>query len=59
MTMAIAVVVLIGFARTFFLRTLFPEAQSFAALMIVVGTYRSLVAAHRPGGFIGVLSMVA
>jgi hypothetical protein len=100
MTIAIAVIVLIGFARTFFLRTLFPEAQSFAApesiflfhgvvfaawtgflvsqallirgnrlnlhrsagwigvglavLMIAVGTYGSLIAAQRPGGFIGV-----
>ena len=30
-TAAIAIVVLIGFARTFFLRAMFPEAQSFAA----------------------------
>ena len=30
-TAAIAIVVLIGFARTFFFRTLFSEAQSYAA----------------------------
>lgn len=99
-TIAIAVVVFIGFARTFFLHSLFPEAQSFAApepiftahgivfaawtglllmqallirggkitmhrsvgwvglalaiLMVVNGTYSSLIAAARPGGFIGV-----
>ncbi|MGI9237971.1 MAG: hypothetical protein ACR2QZ_11275 [Woeseiaceae bacterium] len=100
MAVAIAVIVLIGFARTFFLRALFPDAQSFAApepiflfhgvvfaawtgflvlqallirrhrvslhrsvgwlgvalavLMVAIGTYGSLVAAARPGGFIGV-----
>ena len=100
MTVAIAAIVLIGFSRTFFLRTLFPDAQSFAApepvfifhgvvfaawtgflivqallirsgrlnlhrsagwigvglamLMIANGTYGSLIAADRPGGFIGV-----
>lgn len=99
-TVVLAIVVLIGFARTFFLKVFFPEAQSFAAperifsihgvvfaawtgllvlqallirvrkknmhrclgwvgvslatLMIVIGTYGSLVAAQRPGGFIGV-----
>ncbi len=31
LTFAIALVVLIGFARTFFLRGLFPEAQTYAA----------------------------
>lgn len=97
---AIATVVLIGFTRTFFFRTLFPEAQSFAApepiflihgfffaawigllvlqtilirvrcvdlhrtfgwigvglacLVVLLGTYGSLIAAQRPGGFIGV-----
>lgn len=99
-TVAIAIVVLVGFARTFFARSLFPEAQSLAApetiflfhgaifaawigflvsqallirgrrvslhrsfgwfgavlaiLMVTIGTYGSLVAAARPGGFIGV-----
>lgn len=99
-TSAIAIVVLIGFARTFFLRALFPEAQSFAApepifsihglfftawigllvlqallirvrrvdlhrsfgwigvalacLVVLLGTYGSLIAAARPGGFLGV-----
>ena len=99
-TAAIAIVVLIGFARTFFLRAMFPEAQSFAApetifsvhglffsawigllvlqallirfrrvdlhrsfgwtgvglasLVVLLGTYGSLIAAARPGGFIGV-----
>lgn len=99
-TSAIAIVVLIGFARTFYLSALFPEAQSFAApepifsihgafftawigllvlqallirvrrvdlhrsvgwvgvalacLVVLLGTYGSLVAAQRPGGFIGV-----
>lgn len=99
-TSAIAIVVLIGFARTFFLRALFPEAQSFAApepvffihglffvawigllvlqallirvrrvdlhrifgwvgvglacLVVLLGTYGSLIAAQRLGGFIGV-----
>lgn len=98
-TVAIAIVILVGFARTFFLRFLFPEAQSLAApepifvvhgivfaawtgflilqallirgrridlhralgwvgvgiaiLMILIGTYGSLLAANRPGGFIG------
>lgn len=99
-TAAIAIVVLIGFARTFFFRTWFPEAQSLAApepifyvhglffaawigllvlqallirvrrvdlhrsigwvgigiavLVVLLGTYGSLIAAQRPGGFIGV-----
>lgn len=99
-TVVLATVILIGFARTFFLKAFFPDAQSFAApepifaihgavfaswtgllvlqallirarkkavhrymgwvgvglatLMIVIGTYGSLVAAQRPGGFIGV-----
>lgn len=99
-TAAIAIVVLIGFARTFFLRAIFPEAQSFAApesiftlhglffaswigllvlqallirarrvdlhrpfgwvgvglacLVVFLGAYGSLIAAVRPGGFIGV-----
>lgn len=99
-TFAIAVTVLVGFARTFFLRALFPEAQSFAApepifsihglfftawigllvlqailirirrvdlhrsfgwigvglacLVVLLGTYGSLIAAQRPDGFIGV-----
>jgi hypothetical protein len=99
-TTTIAVVVLFGFARTFFLRSLFPEAQSFAApepiffihglfftawigflvlqaflirvrradlhrslgwigvglafFVVLLGTYGSLIAAQRPGGFIGV-----
>lgn len=99
-TISIAVVVFVGFTRTFFLRFLFPEAQSLAApervfyvhgfffaawigllvlqaflvrsgrvdvhrstgwagaglalAMVLLGTYGSLVAASRPGGFIGV-----
>ena len=99
-TAVLAIVVLVGFARTFFLKAFFPEAQSFAAperifsihgvvfaawtgllvlqalliraqrkdmhrylgwvgaslatLMIFLGTWGSLVAAQRPGGFIGV-----
>jgi uncharacterized membrane protein YozB (DUF420 family) len=99
-TAVLAIVVLGGFARTFFLKAFFPEAQSFAAperifsihgvvfaawtgllvlqalliraqskdmhrylgwvgaslatLMIILGTWGSLVAAQRPGGFIGV-----
>lgn len=99
-TSAIAVIVLIGFARTFFLRAWFPEAQSFvpperifsihgifftawigllvlqallirvhrvdlhrfygwigvglACFVVLLGTYGSLIAAQRPGGFIGV-----
>lgn len=99
-TSAIAIVVLIGFSRTFFLRALFPDAQSFAApesifsihgiffaawigllvlqavlirarradlhrsfgwvgvglacLVVLLGIYGSLIAAARPGGFIGV-----
>jgi len=100
LTAVFGIVVLIGFARTFFLRSLFPEAQAFAApesifyvhgaffaawigllfiqallirgrrldlhrrmgyvgiaLAIIVsllGAYGSLIAAQRPGGFIGV-----
>ncbi|MGI9234443.1 MAG: hypothetical protein ACR2RD_12480 [Woeseiaceae bacterium] len=100
MVLAIAVIILIGFARTFFLRALFPDAQTFAApepiflfhgavftawtgflvlqallirghrvglhrsvgwlgatlaiLMVAIGMYGSLIAAARPGGFIGV-----
>ncbi len=100
LTSAIALVVLIGFARTFFLRGLFPEAQTYAApepifsihgifftawigllvlqallirwrrvdlhrafgwagvgiagVVVLLGTYGSLIAAQRPGGFIGV-----
>lgn len=100
MTISIALIVLIGFARTFFLRSMFPEVQSLAApepvfvihgviftawtgllvfqallvrrnrvgahrslgwlgaalalLMVTIGTYGSIVAAQRPGGFIGV-----
>jgi len=99
-TSAIAIIVLVGFARTFFLRAMFPEVQSFAApetfftihglfftawigflvlqailirvrradlhrsfgwigvclacLVVLLGTYGSLIAAQRPGGFIGV-----
>jgi hypothetical protein len=99
-TAAIAIVVLVGFARTFFLRAWFPDAQSLAApeaiftihgfffsawigllvlqallilfrrvdihrsvgwigvalacLVVLLGIYGSLVAAQRPGGFIGV-----
>ena len=100
MAIAIAIIVLIGFARTFFLSFMFPEAQPFAApepifkvhgvvfaawigflvsqallirgdrlnlhrsagwigvglaaLVVVIGTFGSLIAAQRPGGFIGV-----
>ena len=100
MTATMAVVVLIGFARTFYLRFLFPELQSMAApemifyvhgvvfsawigflvsqallirnrniqlhrsagwfgvaiaaAVVLLGTYGALVAAQRPGGFIGV-----
>lgn len=99
-TLAIALVVLIGFARTFFFRGLFPGAQGYAApepifsihgifftawigllvlqallirwrrvdlhravgwaglvlacVVVVLGAYGSLIAAQRPGGFIGV-----
>ena len=99
-TTAFAIVVFAGFARTFFFRPLFPEAQSFAApepiflihgffftawivllllqallirdtrvelhrsvgwvgtgvavFVILLGAYGALLAAQRPGGFIGV-----
>ena len=99
-TLAIALGVFIGFARTFYLQPLFPEAQTFAApepffyyhgavftawivllvaqawlirsrkfaihktlgaagmglatIMIAVGIYGALIAANRPGGFVGV-----
>lgn len=100
MAVSMAVVVFIGFSRTFFLRFWFPEVQSLAAReaiflvhgafftawiamlilqsslikagrvqqhrklgwlgvavaisVVLLGTYGSLVAAQRPGGFIGV-----
>jgi hypothetical protein len=100
LTAVMAIVILVGFARTFFLKVFFPEAQSFAApepifsvhgvifaawmgflvlqalliraqrrdvhryigwvgaglalLMVLIGSYGSLVAAQRPDGFIGV-----
>jgi hypothetical protein len=99
-TAVLAIVIMVGFSRTFFLKAFFPEAQSFAAperifsihgavfaawtgllvlqalliraqrkdvhrflgwvgaslaiLMIILGIWGSLVAAQRPGGFIGV-----
>ena len=99
-TLAIAVCVFVGFARTFFLRPLFPEAAEIAAperffyyhgvvftawivlivvqawlirsrnvalhrtlgtaglglavILVVVGIYGALLAANRPGGFIGI-----
>jgi len=95
-----AIVVLVGFARTFYLRVLFPEAQDLAAkepvflihgavftawmiwlisqatlirqrrvalhrtmgwvgaviavAMVMLGVYGAVVAASRPGGFIGI-----
>jgi len=100
MAIAMLLIVLVGFARTFFLGPMFPEVQEFAApepifyvhgviftawmlllisqalfirggkvqthrkvgvyggvlavAMVVVGLYGALVAAVRPGGFIGV-----
>ena len=100
MTLALAVGVFAGFARTFYLRPLFPEAREFAApesffyvhgaifsawilllvaqawlirmrklsvhksmgiaglilavVIVIVGVYAALLAANRPGGFIGV-----
>jgi len=99
-TIAMAIVVFVGFSRTFYLRLLFPEAQEFApkepiflvhgavftawmvwligqallirqrhfalhrtmgwagaviaVAMVTLGTYGAIVAAGRPGGFIGV-----
>jgi len=99
-TIAIAVVVFIGFSRTFYLRGLFPEAQdlaakepvflvhgaiftawflflilqaalvktrniamhrslgwlgvAIAAAVVSLGMYGAMIAANRPGGFIGV-----
>ena len=100
MSIAMLLAVLIGFARTFFLKPMFPQAQEFAAqetifyvhgilftawmllligqallirsnnvqahrqigpfgaalatAIIVIGLYGALVAAARPGGFVGV-----
>ena len=100
MTLALALGVFVGFARTFYLQPLFPEARQYAAperffylhgaiftawivllvaqawlirarnialhrrlgvagvglavLVIVTGIYGALLAANRPGGFIGV-----
>jgi hypothetical protein len=98
MALAILLVVLVGFARSFFLRPLFPEWPSpsetifyvhgtafvawivllvtqvslvtagrtdlhrivgpfgvvLAAAMVVLGTFAALIAARRPGGFVGV-----
>lgn len=100
MTIAMAIVTFVGFARTYYLRAAFPEIQEFAAqegifqlhgalctlwflllvtqallirqhqlvrhqalgmfgvllaaTLIVVGVYAAVVAAARPGGFIGV-----
>ena len=100
MTLAIALGVFVGFARTFFLRPFFPEAAEFAAperffyyhgvlfsawivllvaqawwirsrniglhrklgmagiglavALVVVGIYGAIMAANRPGGFIGI-----
>ncbi len=100
MSIAMLIAVLVGFARTFFLKPMFPQAQEFAAsetifyvhgilftawmllligqallirsnnvqahrrigpygaalatAIIVIGLYGALVAAARPGGFVGV-----
>ena len=99
-TLAIAVGVFVGFAQTFYLRPMFPEAAEFAAperffyyhgavftawivlivaqaflirsrnvalhrklgtvgvglavVLVVIGIYGALLAANRPGGFIGI-----